>query len=140
MSEEDKTPGKICWHELITKDSEGSKSFYAGLFGWTTEEMPMGPDMTYTMFKNGDDMTAGMIQVTDEMGDVPPHWLTYITVEDIGASVAKAKELGATICKDVTEIPMGKFAIIVDPGGAGFALWEHGDGGGDCGDEGDPAS
>ncbi|MGI9240301.1 MAG: VOC family protein [Verrucomicrobiales bacterium] len=125
-SKEDKTPGKICWHELITKDTEGSKAFYSALFGWTIEEMDMGP-MKYTMFKNGDDPQAGMIQITDEMGDVPPHWLTYVTVEDIAASVAKAKELGANVCKDVTELPMGKFAIVVDPGGAGFALWEYGE-------------
>lgn len=131
MSEQDKTPGKICWHELMTNDPEGSKSFYAGLFGWTADVMDMGP-MKYTMFKNGEDMAAGMIQITDEMGNVPPHWLTYITVEDIGASVAKAKELGAKVCKDVTEIPMGKFAVITDPGGAVFALWEYGN----CGDEG----
>lgn len=126
MSEEDKTPGKICWHELLTKNSEASKSFYAGLFGWTTDVMDMGP-MKYTMFKNGDDMAAGMIEITDEMEGVPPHWLTYIAVEDITASVAKVRELGGKVCKDVTEIPMGKFAIITDPGGAGFALWEYGD-------------
>lgn len=43
-NKEDKTPGKICWHELITSDTEGSKAFYSGLFGWTTEEMDILPN------------------------------------------------------------------------------------------------
>ena len=118
--------GRFCWHDMMSTDSAKSIEFYTKLFGWTTEEMDMGP-MKYTMFKNGDEPQSGMIQITDEMGDVPPHWLTYVTVEDITASVAKAKELGANVCKDVTELPMGKFAIVVDPGGAGFALWEYGE-------------
>ena len=110
-NKEDRTPGKICWHEFITKDAEGTEKFYSELFGWTTEEMPMGPEMTYTMFNNGAEPVGGMIQITEEMGDAPPHLLSYIAVEDIAACVAKAKDLGAHICKDVTELPMGKFAI-----------------------------
>jgi predicted enzyme related to lactoylglutathione lyase len=110
----------------MTKDVAGAKKFYTEMFGWTAEDMDMGP-MTYTMFKNGDDPVCGMIEITEEMGGVPPHLLSYITVEDIGAAVAKAKGLGAQICKDVTEIPMGKFAIVTDPGGVGFAFWEYND-------------
>jgi len=121
----DKTPGKICWHELITDDAAATKKFYSEMFGWTTEDMDMGT-MVYTMFKNGDEPVCGMIEITEDMGPVPPHMLTYITVEDVAAAVAKAKGLGAKICKDVTEIPMGKFAIVVDPNGSGFAFWEYG--------------
>ena len=125
MSESANKSGSVCWHELITTDPEGSKAFYAGLFGWTIDVMDVGP-MKYTMFKNGDDMVAGMVEITSEMEGVPPHWLSYMMVDDIVASVAKVEELGGRVCKDVTELPMGKFAIITDPAGAGFALWEEG--------------
>ena len=129
-NKEDRTPGKFCWHEFVTKDAEATKKFYTEMFGWATEDMPMGPDMTYTMFNNGGEPVGGIIEINEEMGEVPPHLLTYVTVEDIGAAVEKAKSLGAHICKDVTEIPMGKFAIVADPGGIGFAFWEYGDCGG----------
>ena len=47
------------------------------------------------------------------------------TVDDIAASTEKAKSLGATIVRDVTEVMgMGWFTIIMDPTGAGLALWK----------------
>jgi len=46
-------------------------------------------------------------------------------VDDIAASTKKAQALGATIAKDVTEIPdMGWFSVITDPTGASFGLWQ----------------
>ena len=43
--------GAFCWVELGTTDVDAAKSFYGGLFGWTPEDMPMGPDQNYTMLK-----------------------------------------------------------------------------------------
>ncbi|MEZ5302599.1 MAG: VOC family protein [Verrucomicrobiales bacterium] len=112
----------------MTRDPEGSQ-FYGEMFGWTTDEMQVGP-VTYTFFNLGERPVGGMIGITDEMQmkDAPPHWLNYITVEDVAASVERAKALGATVCKDVTELPMGKFAVLIDPQGAVIALWEFGEG------------
>ena len=60
---------------------------------------------------------------------MPDSWLPYILVEDAAASTKKAKELGATICKDVTEMPgFGWFSVISDPTGALFGLWQPKDG------------
>ena len=133
----DMTPGKFCWNELMTPDVEGAKKFYGESFGWETTAMEMGGGVTYTMFRNAGapetDAGGGMFQITPEMQGCPPHWLSYVLVEDIEASVAKARELGATIIKDVTELPMGKLAIFRDPQGAGLAFWQS-TGGGDCGE------
>ncbi len=127
--QEDKTPGMFCWHEMMTPDKEGSTAFYSGLFGWTHEDMDMG-SFTYRFFKNGERSVAGLMEITPEMGECPPHWMSYVTVEDIDASTAKAQELGARVAKDVTDIGMGKFSILIDPQGAGIALWQFGEG--DC--------
>jgi len=124
---EDKTPGIFCWHEMMTPDKDASTEFYSGLFGWTTEDMDMG-GFTYRMFKNGDNPVAGMMEITPEMGECPPHWMSYVTVENVDASTARAQELGAKVVKEVTDIGMGKFSIIIDPQGAGIALWEYGEG------------
>jgi predicted enzyme related to lactoylglutathione lyase len=55
----------------------------------------------------------------------PSSWLAYVGVDDVAAATAKARSLGATVAKDVTEIPdLGWFSILVDPTGAVFALWQ----------------
>jgi predicted enzyme related to lactoylglutathione lyase len=52
-------------------------------------------------------------------------WMPYVLVDDLNAATAKAKELGATVIQDVTEVSdMGYFAIIIDPTGAVLGLWQ----------------
>ena len=112
MSEEtqdpDLTPGIIPWNEIVTADKEGSVAFYSALFGWTKDEMPMPDGRSYTIFKQGDRPVAGCVQPPEDNG-APSMWLTYVNVEDIDASVAKAKELGAAIHMDRVDLPMGSF-------------------------------
>ena len=106
--------------ELETKDLDKSKKFYTGMFDWKLEEMP---DMDYTMINVGEGTGGGMMK--KPVADMPDNWLPYILVADVAASTKKAQALGATICKDVTEIPdMGYFSVITDPTGASFGLWQ----------------
>ena len=125
--EPDMTPGLISWNELMSPDVGGSIEFYKSLLGWTHESVPM-PYGEYHMFKLGDRPVAGMVQITEEMGDCPPMWCAYVTVEDADAAVAKASELGAQVVKEVTDLPMGRFAVIVDPQGAAISFWESKEG------------
>ena len=120
----DMTPGIVSWNELVSRDPEASKKFYSQLFGWTAETMNMGPGGEYTMMKAGDRPAAGLIGLPAEAGPAPTLWMSYVTVPDLPAAVAKANALGAKICKDITQLPMGRFAIISDPQGAGIGLWE----------------
>ncbi len=55
----------------------------------------------------------------------PSAWLAYVLVEDVKAATSKAKSLGATVMKDVTEVAgMGWFSIITDPTGAVLGMWQ----------------
>ncbi|MCP5515906.1 MAG: VOC family protein [Verrucomicrobiales bacterium] len=130
---EDRSPGVFSWRELLTNDPAASKKFYGELFGWRAQEMDVGPTK-YTFFSIGERPVAGLLTITPEMGEVPPNWLSYVTVENIAAAVEKARALGAHICKDITELPMGKFAVLTDPQGAGIALWEFAKQGCECAD------
>jgi predicted enzyme related to lactoylglutathione lyase len=123
QKEMDKTPGLISWNELATHDAAASAKFYTSLFGWTREDMDMG-GFTYTVFKTGERSVAGMIQLPPEAKDMPVMWLNYVTVENLEAAVAKARELGAQVCKDITAMQMGRFAVISDPQGAVVGLWQ----------------
>ena len=118
--------GTFCWRELMTTDVPTAKTFYTQLFDWTTEEMDMGENGIYTMFKNGDTTVAGLMNT---QGDAPPQWMCYVTVDDVDASAAKAESLGATIAVPPTDIPnIGRFAVTVDPTGAPIGLFKGAEG------------
>jgi uncharacterized protein len=109
--------------ELTTPDTGKAKAFYSALFDWKLEDMEMGPGFTYTMIGVGEG-TGGGIMATPAPG-VPTAWLPYVLVDDVTAATAKAKSLGATICKDITEVPgAGSLSIIADPTGAAIGLWQ----------------
>ena len=87
-------PGALNWNELQTRDVEGAKAYYAAVFGWEPDDQDFG-GMTYTMFNVGDTGVAGAMPTPSGVPDeVPAFWLTYFTVEDCDASVAKVQELG----------------------------------------------
>ena len=101
--------------ELQTTDTSAAKDFYVGLFGWASQDMPMGEGV-YTMFSGPGGDVGGMMQGKP---DAPPMWVGYVGVESIDAAIAKVESLGGTILVAKTEIPgMGTFIILKDPQGA----------------------
>lgn len=114
-------PGSPCWYELVTTDKQEAGAFYAALFGWQLESF-LGA-MDYTIFKSGEMSVGGMMQRTEEMGDVPSHWLIYFAVSDCDAAAATAREAGGSVVAGPMEIPsVGRFALIAGPDGAMFAV------------------
>src|SRR6185295_112641 len=122
-------PGTFCWVELGTSDASGAKDFYTKLFWWGYVDNPMGPDMVYTMLKlDGKDVGA-LYQLMPDMvkQGIPPHWLSYVFVTSADETAAKAKELGATLMKEPFDVfDIGRMAVIQDPTGAVFAIWQAG--------------
>ena len=109
--------------ELATTDVDKAKSFYRSLFDWKLNDMDMGDGMSYTMIEVGEGTGGGMMK--HPMPGAPSSWLAYVNVDDIRAATAKAASLGATILREVTEVPnAGSFSIIVDPTGAMLGLWQ----------------
>lgn len=109
--------------ELQTKDLARSKDFYSQLFDWKLVDAPLPDGGTYTMIDVGEGTGGGMFMNPDPA--VPPQWLAYVAVDDIAASTGKARELGATVVRDITEVGgYGWFSVIVDPAGAVIALWK----------------
>jgi predicted enzyme related to lactoylglutathione lyase len=54
------------------------------------------------------------------MPGIPPVWTIYFNSDDTDATVAKARQLGATVFAEPTDIPPGRFAVLADPQGAMF--------------------
>jgi len=109
--------------ELHTNDLAKAKSFYSKLFGWKLKDMPMPGGDSYTMIEVGEGTGGGMM--TAQPPGSPPRWQAYVGVDDVAASTRKAKELGAKVMMDKTEVgDFGFMSVIVDPTGAVIALWQ----------------
>ena len=103
--------------ELHTNDVAKAKSFYSKLFGWKLKDMPMPGGDSYTMIEVGEGTGGGMM--TAQPPSSPPRWQAYVGVDDVAASTRKAKELGAKVMMDKTEVgDFGFMSVIVDPTGA----------------------
>ncbi len=115
--------GEFCWNDLATNNTEASKTFYAELFGWQFKEGDEA-GMKYTEVSlDGQRQFGGIWEITEEMGEVPPHWMSWVAVDNVDAIVEKVKELGGSVCVQPTDIPnTGRFVVINDPLGAILSL------------------
>jgi uncharacterized protein len=111
----------FCWNELNAKDAAACKKFYGAVFGWTAEDMAFGPTM-YTIFKKDGQQVAGMLQMTAEWGDIKPHWMPYIAVDDCDAAAQRITDHGGKVCVPPTDISVGRFAVVEDPNGGFFSI------------------
>lgn len=112
--------GKFYWNELLTDDVEKAKAFYEATLGWTFVDMPAGGGGTYHVAMLGEEAVAGMMDKTDILPPhVPPHWFSYINVDDLDARLAKLEAAGGTILKPAFDVPgIGRIAIVADATGA----------------------
>ena len=120
-------PGSFCWVELATTDSAGAKKFYSDLFGWSSHDDPVGPDMVYTMFQRDGKNVGAMFEMPPEMQKmgIPSNWLTYVTVESVDKSAQQAKSLGGEVMREPMDVMgIGRMAVIRDPQGATIAFWQ----------------
>jgi uncharacterized protein len=114
--------GTFFWNELMTRDPEGARKFYAETLGWTFEPMPMAEGGTYWVAKSGERMAGGIFELKGgQFQGVPESWMAYIAVDDVDARAKKAVEAGATLMRPLFDIPgIGRIAILREPGGAGI--------------------
>jgi predicted enzyme related to lactoylglutathione lyase len=120
-------PGTFCWVELGTSSSDDAKNFYSQLFGWEYEDNPMGPDMVYTMIKLTGKDVGGLYKMMPDMvaQGIPPHWLSYVLVNNADEACEKAKAAGAMVMNGPFDVgSVGRMAVIKDPTDAVFAIWE----------------
>ncbi len=119
-------PGSFCWIELGTTDQNAAKAFYTSLFGWSVNDFPMGPGQFYSMFGlEGRNCGAAYTLDPKHMPGVPPNWALYICVASADETATKAASLGGKVLGgpfDVMEF--GRMAVIQDPTGAVFDIWQ----------------
>jgi uncharacterized protein len=115
--------GAFMWNELMTADVEKAKSFYTKTVGWAIEEMPM-PSGSYWIAKQGGTPVAGIMNMTGMVPPgTPPHWFSYLEVDDVDARANAVSANGGTIIRPPFDIPeVGRIAIVSDATGAALGL------------------
>ncbi|MEB3160044.1 MAG: VOC family protein [Synechocystis sp.] len=119
-------PGAFSWSELITNDIEGAKAFYGEIFGWRFKEGKVS-NAPYTVIEVAGKEIGGISPLPSQSPTMPPTWGTYVTVEDVEATVQKVEALGGKILMAPIAIPPAAcFALIQDPQGANLAVISYG--------------
>jgi predicted enzyme related to lactoylglutathione lyase len=118
-------PGTFSWTDLTTPDQDGAKSFYSELFGWKADDQPVSEGVTYTMMSIGGKNVAAVSPQGEDQKGMPPFWMSYVTVEDADAAAARAGELGGQVLAGPFDVfDAGRMAVIQDPQGAFFSVWQ----------------
>jgi predicted enzyme related to lactoylglutathione lyase len=121
-------PGVPCWVDTSQPDPDASLPFYEGLFGWQFEDvMPPGSESKYFMARiRGRDVAA--------IGSIPrgaptlATWNSYIQVENADDAAARARAAGGTVVMAPFDVmTAGRMAVLADPQGALFMVWQPGD-------------
>ena len=116
-------PGAFSWVDLATSDADGAKVFYGALLGWRFEDMPVPDSPPYSMATIDGRTVAAVYGKRDDAQ--PSAWLSYVTVDNADSSAARATELGATVISEPFDVlEAGRMAVLQDPTGAVFAVWQ----------------
>jgi hypothetical protein len=116
--------GRFVWHELLTTDPSAVAPFYEKVIGWKVTSWEHDP--SYRIFNWHGMPMAGLMALPEEARQMgaPPHWLSYVGVPDVDASVRQATGQGARTYAEPMDIPnVGRIAVLADPQGATFAVY-----------------
>jgi predicted enzyme related to lactoylglutathione lyase len=120
--------GTIGWTDVAAPDMDIAESFYSKLFGWEAQATA-SDSMPYTMFAKDGKVVAGLglLSAGQQAAGQPSVWSSYVIVDDINATFARAKELGAAVLMEPMEImDAGSMFFIIDPVGAAIGFWQSG--------------
>jgi uncharacterized protein len=117
-------PNTWGWSELLCDNPDKEKAFYGDVFGWGATTNGEG-DGAYTEWQVNDRSIGGMMKKPAVMpAGSPSFWGVYIMVSDLDASTKKLEGLGGSVIQPATEIEPGIFAVVTDPAGAVFNLFQ----------------
>src|SRR5438045_172009 len=116
---------KFVWYDVMTTDTKASEAFYKRVIGWNMKDSGMS-DQCYTLLLVGSTMVGGLMPIPEDArkAGVGPAWMGYIGVDDVDVYAKRVKSAGGAIHRAPEDIPgVGRFAVVGDPHGAGFMLF-----------------
>lgn len=119
-------PGTFCWQDLGTTDVAAARAFYGALFGWTFDEGG-DPQHPYSLAQIDGLDVCGLYSLMPEQlqQGVPPHWLSYISCDNVGDTTAQAEKNGGRVVMGPMDVmDKGRMSLVMDPTGAMVAFWQ----------------
>ena len=111
--------GVFYWNELMTRDPEAAKAFYAKTLGWRYESWGQESDGYFVAMLNNRPVAGIFNMSSPEFEGVPENWFSYISVDDVDGTVEKVKAEGGKLLKPLFDVPqVGRIAIVQDSNGA----------------------
>jgi len=117
--------------EIYADNPKGLAGFYTDVFDWKVEAMPGNDDYLLVqtvdvdaqrMAKQAGGINGGIMKRPDPKA---PNIINYVSVESLDGALERAAQRGGKVMKGKAAVPgMGWFAILSDPEGNPFALWQ----------------
>ncbi len=117
--------GKILWSDLTVENAKEIRDFYAAVIGWRFEPVNQGDYEDYNMINADGSIVSGICHNKGGNKNLPAQWLNYITVDSLSSSIAQVEKLGGEVVDGPRKAGNQQFAVIKDPAGAYFALFEE---------------
>ena len=127
-------PGTFLWNELMVRDPDAAEAFYTALLGWQAYSVDMANpgepakpgSPAYTIWMTGENRAGGLFKMDGpEFDGVPAHWMSYVQVADVDATVSKVVELGGQVVTPPFDVAgVGRIAMITDPEGAALGIMQ----------------
>jgi len=112
------------WKQIQDHDAADIKEYYTTRFGWTVEDTEVSCGIC-SLFRLGERLVGGMLQLSAADEAVSIMWMPCITVSNLKEAIDKSTSLGAKLCRDITQVQdRGRLAIISNPQGATVGIWE----------------
>jgi predicted enzyme related to lactoylglutathione lyase len=118
--------GRFCWVDLAATDATRAIDFYGSLFGWDAAPQAANGGVLVRLTQRGRDV-GSLYQLARPALDqgVRSHWTPYVRVEDATAASDRARALGGSVAVEPFAVEgMARIALLVDPDGAAFGIWE----------------
>jgi hypothetical protein len=117
--------GMPCWVDVMVATQEqhhDKRAFLSALFDWTWQEG--GAETGHYAFALSNGHPVLGLGITDDGNGAAT---TYFSTKDIEAAITRATELGASVIVPAMQVmDLGWMAILVDPVGASYGLWQPG--------------
>jgi predicted enzyme related to lactoylglutathione lyase len=110
----------VCWNELASRDAAVASRFYGALFGWSYEDNQHSPVPYHIVRSATGEQMGGIMQMTDEWGDMPSHWTIYLQVDGVDAVAVSVQQMHGRLVCPPFDTPVGRIAILADNQGAAF--------------------
>lgn len=123
-------PGDWIWIQLMSRDARRAAEFYRDVAGYEIVENTAADRRSdFVLTSKGYARATVRTIPQAEQERVRPTWLAFVRVQNVGESVAKAKQLGGTVLiAPQPELLQGKVAVVADPAGAAIGLLEWSEG------------